>query len=1384
MIKPRHSYTGWLTTHFRITFLRGLLVALFSLSLPFPSYCEPSPRFQRLSLEQGLSQSYVVCMAQDKQGFLWIGTYDGLNRYDGTRVTVYRNQPGNPASLPDNSIRTLYVDPETGTLLVGTKNGGMAAYDRASDTFHPFPVANPYPGGDEDKEIRAIARDASGQLWVGGESGLARLNPIADTATAVVLSNANGQPDRSRIMAVRPRAQGGVFAATSRGVYAVADALAPAMPLLPGSLGNLPADVRINGLDCDGPNTLWVLTEIHGAYRFDLATGHVDHYLPGYATWFAFRDSRGELSIGTNRGLARMRPAADRPGGYEAVMAVNNPLDPESLPQDEIMSVVEDAGGLLWFGTYSGGVGKYNPAYQAFVPYRSGPGQPGALSGNAVSAVALETADSLWVGTRYSGLNHVNRRTGQVTVFRADPSNPDSLADDGINCLYFDRKGRLWIGATDKGLDRYVPESGKFVHFRHDPDDPDSISQNKIWWIAEDADGVLWLGTSSGGLVRFDPETGKAKTYRHNPDDPGSLSHNRVRHITPAPGGILWIGTNAGLNRFDVKTQTFTHWEHIPGSEQSLSNNRVTPILLDPSGELWIGTDAGLNHFDPLTGTFTRLTIDDGLGNDGIQGILRDSDGNLWCSTFRGLFRYTPATGEIRNFTDRDGLTGLEFWMNAFAQGPTGEMFFGGTNGLTAFFPDRIRPNPHVPPVVITGISVRNKPYHGAGNPAVASRLDLLHKDNNLEFTFAALDFADPSRNRFTHKLEGFDADFSPPSSGNTATYTNLDPGMYRLRVRASNNDGLWNDPGVSLAITISPPFWGTWWFRSLIALAAVALLNQGHRWRVAAMERRRRELEETIRRRTADLENEIEERKAAEEALHRSRMSFSAIFQFSPLAVTISEEESARMLRVNEAFTQLTGIPAEQTLGRTSLELGFWERFEARDDLVLELQVAESIINRELAFRHADGRRIIGLCSCVIIDAFDKRCLLMLIADITDRKALEVELRAARERAEQGNRAKSDFLANMSHEIRTPMNAIMGMAELLAGTSLTPRQKRYVDIFQHSGLILMRIINDILDLSKLEAGKLTLMPEPFNLPEALFQTCAVFTPQAEEKGLPLYCELDPALPQSCLGDSIRLTQIVANLLANACKFTHEGEIRLTASAVSLNEDTFLLRVVCRDTGIGIAPQDLERVCENFFQAGVDQRRGTGLGLAIAKRLIELMQGELAIQSVLGQGTVATATVRLGYATDSLTPMAAVPAQNAAQSGLADNFGKPWRVLMADDSIGNRQVVSLFLENEPVVLEAVDNGLDALERLKKGGIDIAIMDHVMPVMDGLSATRAIRAHERSNGTSPVPIIGITARAFPEDEAACLDAGCSAYLSKPVRRAALIATMNRLLRNPG
>jgi len=416
--------------------------------------------------------------------------------------------------------------------------------------------------------------------------------------------------------------------------------------------------------------------------------------------------------------------------------------------------------------------------------------------------------------------------------------------------------------------------------------------------------------------------------------------------------------------------------------------------------------------------------------------------------------------------------------------------------------------------------------------------------------------------------------------------------------------------------------------------------------------------------------------------------------------------------------------------------------------------------------------------------DAAFRQRLGVLEIEIERRKALECTLLAATQQAEAANQAKSDFLASMSHEIRTPLSAILGMAELLAESDLSARQKRYVDLFQHSGMILLRLINDILDLSKLEAGKLTLVPEAFDLPGALFQICAVFFPQAEGKGIPLFCDLAADLPKRAFGDPIRLTQIVGNLLSNACTFTSEGEIRLTASVLPADgpDDAFALRLSCRDTGLGISPEDIERVCDSFYQSESARRGGTGLGLSISKRLAALMQGTLVIESTPGRGTNVIVTVCLRRADDPQQPLPSD--REGPDLPVPQNDGGPWRVLLADDSATNRQLVRLYLEGSPYAAQEVENGLEAVKRFADGDFHIVLMDLVMPVMDGLEATRRIRDQETAEGLPPTPIVGLTARAFPEDEAACLAAGCTVYMSKPVRKAALLATLRRLLGDAG
>ncbi len=522
------------------------------------------------------------------------------------------------------------------------------------------------------------------------------------------------------------------------------------------------------------------------------------------------------------------------------------------------------------------------------------------------------------------------------------------------------------------------------------------------------------------------------------------------------------------------------------------------------------------------------------------------------------------------------------------------------------------------------------------------------------------------------------------------------------------------------------------------------------------------------------------------EEALRESRESFSRIFRLSPVASAISEWNDGHYLDVNEAFVQTTGFTREEVLGRTSVELGIWRGHQLRTHIVAELDEIQVFSNREFTFRRKDGQIRQGLFSAAAVDFGGRKCLLSLVVDITERKAMEEELCRAKEAAEAASLAKSHFLANMSHEIRTPMNSILGMADLLRETQLDDLQRRYVDIFCGAGSDLLRIINDILDISKLESGQVELYLEPFNLEELLEKVADYYRDTCRTKGLALACHAAGEVPRMLRGDMVRLTQVVTNLLGNAVKFTAEGAVDFSVEMLLREPKHVLLLFSCADTGIGIDPERREAVFENFVQAerGIGRRYGgTGLGLPIAKRLIELMGGEIGIRDRPGAGIVVWFTVRLeiiGDAAGRTDPDRAagreagkdVPTPTGAKRSL-DGL----RLLVVDDIQSNRELVKLSLADTGVLTDEAANGREALELFATGHYQVVLLDMIMPDRDGYDVARFMRRLERENGWLPVPIVALTASAFPEDRQRALDAGCTEHLPKPFSKKALMAILS-------
>jgi streptogramin lyase/putative methionine-R-sulfoxide reductase with GAF domain len=582
------------------------------------------------------------------------------------------------------------------------------------------------------------------------------------------------------------------------------------------------------------------------------------HSLSDDLVWAILEDRAGRLWVGTQSGLDQLDRYEDGFIHYR-----HDPYDPHSLSGDSVESIHEDRTGVLWIGTFGGGLSKLNRTADNFTLYQHRPNLPNSLSDNLIWSITEDGSGVLWIGTFDGGLNKLDRPSDTFTVYRHDSHDSTSLSNDEVRAILEDHTGILWVGTNHGGLDRFDRQTETFAHYRHDPDDPGSLSGDRIRVLHEDRSGNLWIGTWSEGLDRFDRATGTFVRYQHNADDPFSLSDNRVRAIYEGRAGLLWIGTSGGgISVWDRVNDRFAHYRHDRDNPQSLSNDVVFSFCEDPTGTLWIGTiGGGLNRSDRATQTFAHYTEKDGLPNDAVYGILADAEAFLWLSTNKGLSKFDPHTETFRNYDVSDGLQNDEFNAGAYFQSSRGEMFFGGIQGFNAFYPEQVKDNAHIPPIAITAFSRLNEVVRTGLSPD--EHIQLSYRDNFISFEFAALDFTAPQKNEYAYMLEGQDQDWVYAGARRHADYTNLRGGDYVFRVKGSSNDGVWNEEGIAIHITVTPPFWERGWFRGITLLVLVGSVAGGYWLRVRSVEARSRHLETQVRERTLEIEQRTQELEA-----------------------------------------------------------------------------------------------------------------------------------------------------------------------------------------------------------------------------------------------------------------------------------------------------------------------------------------------------------------------------------------------------------------------------------------------------------------------------------------------------------------------------------------
>jgi signal transduction histidine kinase/ligand-binding sensor domain-containing protein len=1201
--------------------------------------------FSTLTIDQGLSQGLVNAIVQDKYGFLWFATKDGLDRYDGYTFTAFRHDPEDSTSISENTVRTLYIDREE-RMWVGTSQG-VDLFDPTTEQFMHLPIEHP---GSPWGEVSCIVKDGNGDLW-------------ASSTWAMVKVTFTGPVELGKPW--------------------------PSLELKwyeKGFMLSLLSDGRLWG--CTDERIVRIAPKHEGTDGMDTLPGWRSGPGSKYGTSVLFiEDTARHVIYGVENGYI---VAIDPTTGSSSVIHVQpEPVDPLG---HNAMTI--DHAGMLWLPSPSC-LYRFDPQTRRMARIRTEDPdmQKGLIN---TRSTFTERSGTVWVGSSGYGLLKYDSRIGRfhnwkdrsigsmvpvpsgkvlvnryfefLSVFdparRAYTTQIKKVKDvaaglrvkataDYSDMAVQDADGIYWLTMNHGELIRYDPRGAGAMELIAPVTGDGESAEGALFPLLLDQKNVLWSG-GQAALWRLDVRTKELTPFRW-PVPEVSEPYAFTSALHEGADGIIWAATMSGLLRLDPRSGEWKHYRSEAGNARSFPTDVlfcICPDPDDPKGVLWIGTSGGgLARFDTRTGDVERITTKNGLPNDVVYGVLAENDGRLWMSTNKGIARYDRKIKAFRNFTVSDGLQSNEFNRYAYCKDVKGWLWFGGVNGFNYFDPNDLVEDSTAVPIRITSVYSMNRPlsFLDPGSPLsmpayLSTGMTIPHSANMVSFSFASMEFGAPSLHRYMYKLEGFDPEWVDAGTNNTASYTNLDPGVYTFRVRGDNRDGIWDTTGTSFRLEVLPPWWRTAWFYALciLALGGAALLY------VRMLRRQKQFLEKTVQERTA-------------------------------------------------------------------------------------------------------------------------------------------QLSTAKERAEQSEQVKQQFLANMSHEIRTPMNAIVGMSNALRRDAPTDAEThdRYVDAIASSSENLLGIVNEILDLSRIESGRLEMEKVRFSPRTILGEVITVMQYRAKEKGLLLSSRMDSAVPEVLIGDPTRLRQVLMNLVGNAIKFTEKGSVEVymeVAATVSVGDDAAAsnemigLRCTVTDTGIGIAPDRLARVFDEFMQAESDHTRrfgGTGLGLTICRRLVDMQGGTITVESEVGMGSAFTINIPYAIATEEEVGAAEAVLVGMKLDGL--------HILLVEDNKLNVMVAQVELKNAipDVQIEVAANGQVALDMLQSNAYDLILMDVQMPVMDGYEATRAIRALPSIKALTP--ILAMTANVLQAEVQQCMDAGMDGFIPKPFKQEELVQAIRNAVR---
>ena len=1305
--------------------------------------------------EKGFPSPLTMAGVQDGDGFIWFGTQAGLGRWDGYRMRNFFFSADDPLSLPGDNIQTVHVDRQ-GRLWVGTTTDGLAMYDKQTESFVRFPagkqglsspnigaIASDAQGGIwvgtsagldyidtrhgnairhfkreavavGRNQIRALLVDQRGDLWIGSNAGLARRDLLLGRIQDVVI----GDGINDAVLALAGNAQGEVVFGTFRNGIGKA-----------GVEGNV-ASARILSLDqVEGAGTAMVLS--------------MTETLPGQ--WWAATYGGGIIEFDTSGHGRRI---------------LHRPAMATSLAHDRVAALWRDRSGLVWVSNERG-VDIYNPANRAFDTVLDGVG----LQEISASTFMTDSAGRLWVGLGDQGIDLIGADGTRMAGLRPDPLHPETaLPNRMIVTMTEAEPQEAWIG-TLLGL---YHTSGRGTRVQRVPL-PQADALPRIGTMVRQG-SVLWLGTQAG-LLRFDPAAGTLRTIGAGPEADGGLSDSRITTMLADPDGSLWIGTRAGLNHFEPASGKMEQILPAPDRSSALPQGLINSLAFDAQGRLWVGTNsAGIGVLDGRTADgmrrFRHVDAKAGLLAGTVNGLAPDQAGRVWASTTRGIAVIDAASLHAQMLGRGDGVLFQGYYGGAVGRTAQSDIVFGTSGGYVVVHPQLQRPWTYAPPLAVSSVHLDQQAVPVA--PLLAAHpapLDIPSGTRKVEVEMASLDYSASQHNRYAFRLDGYDKDWvEVDASRRVATYANVPPGRYSLHMRGSNRIGVWGAGELVMELHFLPAWYQTWWARLGAGLSLLALGWGGYRWRVRQLRTTQLLLQQQVYSRTQHLERVNSIVKSINEeldfdALLRTILRESSLIGSLRASYALICEKGGEKLAVRASWqvaAQALGQGISLAEAEASLVHGANciapDIYLSRQEKILTVRIrVEHQVQGYLVFEQdapfvASDIELFKALKEPFVSAFQKANAISAIQQ-------------ARTTAEASARAKSDFLANISHEIRTPMNAILGFADLGKHLDLPAKPRDYFGKIGRAGQNLLGIIDDVLDFSKIESGKLQLESVPFVLTDVLSQIADLFSWRAAEKGLELLVWAEPDVPVHLVGDPLRLSQVLVNLVGNALKFTAHGHVALhveLAGEQAPSSQPACLYFKVEDSGVGISADQQASLFRAFSQADSSTTRlygGTGLGLAISQQLVQAMGGEIRIDSTLDVGS----SFHFNLALERQAAEVAAAAPPAAAQGK--------RILVVDDCAPVRDMLVRQLAAYGFVAYAAASGSAALEFLQTEAADLLLLDWSMPDLDGTELAGRIYADPRYAGLPTV--LMVTEFARESIGVAARQAGIQAILSKPV-----------------